>query len=74
LIDELVNEIIPLSIRGNAGPNSIVCLGSCMKFSDYPDFWISQAGQDVKLLPHHAGEERMWLAVVQFKSCQGVPR
>lgn len=71
LIDELVSEIIPPSIRGKPGGNGIVCAGFCMKFGDYQDFWLTQAGQDVKVLPRRVGEERMWLAVVQFKSCQG---
>jgi hypothetical protein len=71
-IDELVIEIIPPSIRGKPGrANGIVCAGFCMKFTDYQDFWLIQAGQDVKVLPRLVGEERIWLAVVQFKSCQG---
>ena len=68
LIDELVSEIIPPSIR-KPGANGIVCAGLGMKFGDYQDFWLTQAGQDVKVLARRVGEERMWLAVVRFKSC-----
>jgi hypothetical protein len=72
MIDELVIEIIPPSMRGKPGrANGIVCAGFCMKFGDCQDFWLAQAGQEVKVLVHRIGEERMWLAVVQFKSYQG---
>ena len=75
LIDELVNEIVPPSTRGMPGQAmGVVCAGFCMRLSEYRDIWISQAGQDVRVLPRRVGEEPTWLAEVQFKSCQGVPR
>ena len=66
LIDELVKEISPPGAAVQT--TGRICAGFCFRFSESPDFWISQADQDVRVSQHHFGEG--WFAIIQFKSCR----
>jgi len=70
LVEDLVNEIVPLSTRGTPGPQFVACTGFCWKMTEYERMSIGQAAHDVR--PNTHAERQNSLAVVQFKSCEAV--
>src|SRR5215469_15398419 len=61
LIEELVNEIVPPSIRGTPGHRGVFCSGFCWKMTVYDKMSITQAVDDVR--PNAHDETRNSLAV-----------
>ena len=72
LIEELLNEIVPPSIRGTPGRQSVACSGAhCWKMADYENINIGQAPGDVT--PNLEAPEQNSLGLVQVLVARGSP-
>jgi hypothetical protein len=71
LIEEILNEILPPSVRGTPGRQMLSSTGCCSwKMSEYEGMTIGQSAQDVR--PDLHAEAPNSLAVVQFEVCARV--
>ena len=68
LVDEIVNEIVPLFTRGPQKQQVASCAGAiCWKVTDYEKLQIGQAAGDVIQSPDSQAHNP--IAVIQLKSC-----
>ena len=72
VIQQVVDEVVPPSIRGKSKGEFLRCAAFCWRLAVYEDMSVGQAAGDVT--PNPEAPTQNSLAVIQFKTCQAPKR